>query len=34
MKKNTDAWKASGGKAIQHIFTPETLKALKEKYKL
>ena len=34
MKKNTDAWKASGGKVIQHTSTPETLKALKEKYKL
>jgi hypothetical protein len=34
MKKNTDAWKASGGKAIPHTSTSETLKILKEKYKL
>ena len=34
MKKNTDAWRASGGKAILHTSTPETLKILKEKYKI
>ena len=34
MKKNIDAWRASGGKAIFHTSTPETLKLLKEKYKL
>jgi len=34
MKKNTDAWRASSGKAIHHTSASETLKILKEKYKL
>jgi len=34
MEKNTDAWKASGGKAILHTSAPKTLEILKEKYKL
>ena len=34
MKKNTDAWRANGGKAILHTSSLETLKTLKEKYKL
>jgi len=34
MKKNTDAWKASGGKSIPHTSTSETINTLKEKYKL
>jgi hypothetical protein len=34
MKKNTDEWKASDGKAIHHTSAPETIKTLKEKYKL
>jgi hypothetical protein len=34
MKKNTDAWRSSGGKAILHTSSPETLDILKTKYKL
>ena len=34
MKKNTDTWRASRGKAIYHTSASETLKILKEKYKL
>jgi len=34
MKKNTDAWRASSGKAIHHTSASETLKILKEKYEL
>jgi len=34
MKKNTDAWRASSGKAIFHTTASETINTLKEKYKL
>jgi len=34
MEKNVKAWRANGGKAILHTSSLETLKTLKEKYKL
>jgi len=34
MKKNTDAWEASGGKSIHHTSASETINTLKDQYKL
>jgi FMN phosphatase YigB (HAD superfamily) len=34
MEKNIQSWRASGGKAIHHTNTPETIQILKEKYKI